>query len=320
MNTQAKKTHHKNNHRVFITGGTGLIGTHLQKKFHSIDINGTILTRSKHNKDCDNIYGFNYTLGDIITHPWQESIQGYDSIIHLAGFPLFEKKWSTATKKLIRDSRVIGTKNLVKAVSDLNVEHRPKNVICASAVGYYGTSFDQTFDESSPPGDDFLADIAKDWEKVASELQDKIDNLTIIRIGIVLSCKGGMLYRVLPIFKSGLGGRLSSGKQWISWVHIDDVVEVIVKSITDSSWQPGIYNLSSPNPVTNLYFTKKLGSLLKRPSFIPVPQRILTSILGEGSYYVVTGQKVIPKKLLDIGFKFSFEDLDSALNNLLKKS
>lgn len=305
--------------RVFLTGGTGLIGRSLQRALTSRGLGGTVLTRNPHTTR-DRIYpSFQSLQGDVTQTSWHSAIRDHDVLIHLAGFPLFEQKWSLETKKIIHTSRVIGTKNLVRGIAALSPKDRPKRVICASAVGYYGIkSGDRMLYESSKPGDDFLANTAHQWEQQAAELSE-LTHLTIFRIGVVLSKEGGMLKRVLPIFRSGLGGRISSGKQWISWIHLSDVTKMMLEACLSDSWQKGVYNLCAPNPVTNQEFTKSLSKLLKRPSFIPVPEAVLRQILGEGSRYLVTGQRVSPKKLLDHQKTFDFPNIDMALAHLLRQ-
>lgn len=304
--------------KFFITGGTGLIGRAIQKHLISLGHSGTILTRSV--KQSPYIYdGFRALTGDITHTDWLDGLANHDVLIHLAGYPLFQQRWSQEVKKQIQNSRVLGTQNLVYGIKKLPKSSRPTRIISASAVGYYGISSGHTIlDEESPGGDDFLALIAKQWEESSDSLHECVDQLTIFRIGVVLSLDGGMLKRVIPIFRSGLGGRLADGHQWISWIHLNDVVQFFINASCDAHWIGGTYNLCAPHPVTNRTFTKTLGKLLRRPAFIPVPRAILTQILGEGSQYVTTGQRVVPKKLIQQSHTFQFNHINEALNHLVK--
>ncbi|MCY4380291.1 MAG: TIGR01777 family oxidoreductase [Proteobacteria bacterium] len=307
--------------KVFITGGTGLIGQGLQQAFVAQGWRGSVLTRSLSHSGKKILPQLQAVEGDITEKNWFKQLAGHDVLIHLAGFPLFDKRWSVATKAMIRDSRVTGTKNLVTAIKALAKDQRPKRIISASAVGYYGILVgDQPLDESALPGDDFLAQVAVDWEKEAEEFQSYVDHVTIFRIGVVLSLAGGMLARVIPIFRSALGGKLGTGKQWISWIHADDVIQFMSQAALSHQWPAGLYNLTAPNPVTNAEFTKVLGHLIKRPTVLAIPKVILQNILGEGSRYVLTGQRVIPAKLIQSGATFYFPKIDVALQDLLRKS
>lgn len=304
--------------RIFMTGGTGLIGRSLQRELVERKLGGTILTRSV-TQAKNRIYpGFTGLEGDITATTWLASLAQHDVLIHLAGYPLFQQRWSDAVKERIHRSRILGTQNLVKGIAALPPEQRPRRIISASAVGYYGASAGSLwFDEQSPPGDDFLAQTARQWEDSAAPLADLVEQLTVFRIGIVLSLEGGMLERVVPIFRSGLGGRLASGWQWVSWIHLDDVTQIMLQACLASQWQAGTYNLCAPEPVTNRQFTKTLGQYLRRPAFIPVPEVVLRKILGEGARYVTTGQRVSAKALTALGCTMQFPTLEAALADLI---
>ena len=306
------------NPRFFMTGGTGLIGRSIQRELVNQELGGSILTRSV-TKAKNRIYpGFKGVAGDITTTAWLHHLAHHDVIIHLAGYPLFQQRWSQQTKQMIHQSRILGTQNLVQGIKSLPKEQRPKRIISASAIGYYGISSGDTWlDESTGAGDDFLAATAQKWEESAADLQEMVDEFTIFRIGVVLSLEGGMLERVVPIFRSGFGGRLSTGYQWISWIHLHDATQIILKACLSPHWQPGVYNLCAPHPVTNRQFTKALGKRLRRPSFIPVPEAVLRKILGEGSRYVTTGQRVSSNKLTQAGESFQFSNIESALADLI---
>ena len=312
--------------KVFVTGGTGLVGRPLLADLASMRVQGAVLTRDKTRAQKNSLpQGFVTVEGDISEPSWVSSLKGHDVVVHLAGYPLFEKRWSGEVKKLIRDSRVQGTKVLAQGIRSLAAPERPRRVLCASAVGYYGTSSTEEFTESSPAGDDFLAQVAVEWEQASRLLEGEVEELSIFRLGIVLSPEGGMLARVLPIFKAGLGGKIATGGQWISWVHHHDVREVLKKCIlgpgfaAPSSSSSSVYNLCAPHPVTNKEFTQALAQLLARPSFFKVPQLFLQTLLGEGSHYLVRGQKVKPSALLEHGHTFTYPELGPALEHLLKE-
>jgi uncharacterized protein len=192
---------------------------------------------------------------------------------------------------------------------------KPSAYISASAIGYYGTSETETFTEESPPGDDFLASVCVAWEREAFRARDFGLRVAVLRTGVVLGNDGGALATMLPPFKLGAGGVVGSGKQWMSWIHVDDIVGIYLAAIDRGD---GAYNATSPNPVTNAEFTKALGKALHRPTFLPVPEFALKGMLGEGASVVTTGQRVIPERTLgELRYEFRFPQLAEALQNLL---
>ena len=303
--------------RVFVTGGTGLIGRALLAQFADAGLEGTVLTRDAARARSLLAPGFVAVESDVENPAWTAHLSGHDVVVHLAGYPIFEKRWSAEVKRRIRSSRVEGTGVLVAGIRSLKPSSRPRRVLCASAVGYYGTSWSTTFDEQSSPGTDELAQIAVDWERQSHLLESEVEQLSLYRLGIVLSTEGGMLGRVLPFFKAGLGGKIASGSQWISWVHHRDVSEVLKRAVLGQGNPSGCYNLCAPQPVTNKEFTQNLAKLLSRPGFFKVPGVLLQTLLGEGSRYLVSGQKVMPRRLLDEGYTFAYADIQSALRQLL---
>lgn len=305
--------------RVFVTGGTGLIGRSLLQELSDLGLKGTVLTRDALRARTSLAPGFVAVEGSVEDPAWTPHLAGHDAVVHLAGYPLFEKRWSKEVKRRIRCSRVEGTGVLVAGIKALEPSLRPRRVLCASAVGYYGTSERRTFDELSPPGTDYLARVAVEWEGQARMLEGEVEQLILYRLGIVLSTEGGMLGRVLPFFKAGLGGKIASGSQWISWVHHRDVCEVLKGALLAKKSEAGVINLCAPQPVTNKEFTQHLAQLLSRPGFLKVPSVLLHTLLGEGSQYLVRGQKVMPHSLLGGGYSFFYPDITSALEQLISK-
>lgn len=302
--------------KIVIAGGSGLIGQRLVSKWVSVGHNVVVLSRST--KTTFNSAQVKVAVWD--PEKWQipiPDLEGCDAIVNLAGTDISEKKWDKKQKGLIKDSRLFSTRCLLKACEKLQV--KPKVFVNASAIGYYGDTKDNTCVEDTPPGTGFLAEVCKDWEREAMRAQDYGIRTVIVRIGIVLSSDGGALKKMLPSFKIGLGGKFGNGKQWMSWIHIDDTVKLIDWLINRDRLS-GIFNAVSPNPVTNKEFTSILGKSLKRPSLIPVPAFLLRHLLGEMAELVLTGQKVLPQKSMRFGFQFSYPDLRAALDSLFTAS
>lgn len=299
--------------KILITGGTGFIGAKLCETLTQQGHELIILTRSSGQKKKKGIiyYSFNYTKDEFSSN----LIQEIDAVINLAGEDLSSSRWNARKKELIRSSRVLYTKKLVDALN----RERKKNLaffLSTSAVGYYPqTKADNMFDEQSIAGDDFLSRICQEWESVASTLKCT-DCLIITRLGIVLGKNGGALKRALPLFQSGTGGRLGHGGQWMSWIHLDDLISAILFLINKKV--SGIYNLTSPCPVTNTQFTECLGHVLHRPTFVVVPETMLKIMAGEMASLLLSSQKVFPKELINLKFSFKYEHLLPALESILK--
>ena len=301
--------------KVFLTGGTGFVGTtltrELVKRGHAV----TVLTRSVSTgrglpKGASILEG-NPTQGG----PWQEAVAGHDSVINLAGGSIF-RRWTDVSKKAIRDSRILSTRNLVEALSARN--GKETLVFSTSAVGYYGTQGDEELDERSPPGDDFLASLTKEWEAEALKAEKFGARVFLCRFGIVLGSGGGALARMTPLFKWYLGSALGNGRQQVSWIHQQDLVNAYL-FLMDTEGVSGPINFTAPNPVTNKEMTRLLGEALKRPTFMPpMPGFLIRLFMGEFASVLLEGQRVIPKKLLEKGFQFQFPNLPEALANLLK--
>ena len=296
--------------KILITGATGLIGKALQKalraKGHEL-----LLASRKEPKDSS------YVQWDIekgFTEP--ERLEGIDGVIHLAGESISALRWTDEKKKAIRESRVLGTRNIVDTISDL--KQRPRVLIAASAIGFYGDRGDEELTETSKPGKNFLADVCREWEAEARRAEDSGVRTVLLRTGIVLSRDGGALGTMLTPFKLGLGGVIGDGKQWMSWISLPDHIDAILFALENENVR-GALNSVSPNPVTNQEFTTVMGEVLYRPTFIPVPEFAVNLMFGEmGEALLLDSTRVIPKRLEDAGFKFKFPDLKKALENAVK--
>jgi hypothetical protein len=232
-----------------------------------------------------------------------------EGVVNLAGEPIAERRWTPAHRQRLRDSRLVTTGCLVRAMADLPTP--PPVLVNASAIGVYGTSPDQRFDESSPAGDDFLASLCRDWEAAASAAPDAT-RVVVLRIGIVLGPDGGALARMLPVFRAGFGGPIGSGRQWMSWIHRQDLCRLIATALEDPAYR-GVYNAVAPEPTRMGIFASTLGRVLGRPSLLPVPAPILQLLLGDGAKVVLEGQQVVPGRLQEQGFSFQFPQLAAAL-------
>jgi len=295
---------------VFIVGGTGFIGGYVVSNLLKENFEVYVLVRNKEKakkipSTCKVVFGDPTKEGD-----WQIQLNDADIVINLTGQNIFSR-WNENYKKLILESRVKSTENIVSSLK------KGAFLVNASAIGYYGDKGETLVTEESPPGDDFLAKVCIEWEKNALKAKEKGGKVIITRFGIVLG-KGGMLSKILPVFKWGLGGTLGKGNQWFSWIHIDDLISAILFLIKHE--KEGIYNFVSPKPVTNKEFTKTLGNILKRPAFFKVPLFVMKFLFGEVANVITSSVKAYPKNLLEAGFKFKFENIEDALENLIKKS
>jgi uncharacterized protein len=251
-------------------------------------------------------------------HPWDTSqkpelnaLSRIDVIFHLAGEPIAQH-WSDDVKRRIYDSRVDGTRRLVAAIREL--KHKPYALISASAVGYYGDRGGEILTEAAPAGHDFLAEVCRDWEREAAHARDLGLRVVPIRIATVLGRGGGALKQMLPVFRFGIGGKFGSGKQWMSWIHVNDLVRLFLFA-ADNSAATAVLNGSSPNPVTNAEFTKALGRVLRRPTIVSVPKFALRAALGEMANFLYTSQRVLPEAAQRSGFAFEYPTVDEALRS-----
>lgn len=297
--------------KVFMTGGTGFVGTYLSRRLASEGHEVTILTRRETPPDAA-APGIGLVTGDPTKEgPWMTLVPEHDWIINLAGASIFTR-WTETHKKEIHDSRILTTRNLVAA---LKAGDRRQLFCSTSAIGYYGHRGDEELTEDSP-GDDYLARLAQEWETEALKAQELGLRVVVTRFGIVLGQGGGALAQMTRAFKMFLGGRLGSGEQWFSWIHQEDHARAFL-FVKDHPEITGPVNFTSPQPVRNRELTQALGRVLDTPTFMHAPSFLVRLLLGEFGEVVLTGQRVIPKRLLDAGFQFRFPDIDQALQDLL---
>ena len=303
--------------KVAITGATGLVGSRLvavlKQKGHQI----LVLTRNPSKAQTifpasayPNLEIVQYT--PLQSGTWQQSISGCDAVVNLAGEPIAER-WSPQQKQAIMESRQLGTRKLVEAIANAAV--KPQVLVSGSAIGYYGTSESQAFDETSDTGNDFLAQVCQNWEAEAQQVTTSGVRLVTVRVGIVLA-NGGALGKMLGPFKMFAGGPIGSGKQWFSWIHREDLVNLILQGIEQQEMS-GVYNATAPNPVRMGTLCQVLGEVMNRPSWLPVPDFVLEILLGDGAVVVLEGQKVLPQKTLASGFNFQYPELKPALKEIV---
>jgi uncharacterized protein (TIGR01777 family) len=305
--------------RVFVTGGTGLVGTRLIRRLRERGDSVVVLTRrpdvarEKFAEACTLVEGDPMQAG-----PWMDAVGECEAVVNLAGENIFGRRWKTWFKHLLRDSRVKSTENVVRALakSPVAVGGSAKILVNASAIGYYGPTGEEELMEDSPPGDDALAHICIDWEKAAREVETSGVRLVILRVGVVLDKKGGALRKMLPPFRWFVGGPVGSGRQYVSWIHHQDLVGQILLAL-DNAAARGPLNGTAPNPVTNREFSKALGRTLHRPSFLRVPKLMLRLRFGEVADVITKGQRVMPKKALALGYNYKFPQIDGALKDVL---
>jgi uncharacterized protein (TIGR01777 family) len=247
--------------------------------------------------------------------PPRDALAGQDAVVHLAGENVAQR-WSDTAKRAIRESRVTGTRQLVQGLSTLAESERPAVLVSSSAIGYYGARGDEPIDEDAPAGSDFLAQTCSAWETQAAAAEQLGLRVVTVRTGVVLDSKGGALGKMLAPFKLGVGGPVAGGRQYISWVHTEDLVGIMLAAIDDERWR-GAVNATAPEPQRNRDFSKALGRVLKRPALLPVPGAALRLMYGEMAEIVTTGARVLPAKALVLGYSFRYAQLDSALRAAL---
>jgi len=303
--------------KIAITGATGFVGSRLIEKLrdrgHQILVFTRNSTKAKKvfpNSAFPNLETIEYNPKE--SGDWQQAISGCDAVINLAGEPISER-WTPQHKIEIMESRQLGTRKIVEAIKQ--AESKPEVLINSSAIGYYGTSETATFDESSASGSDFLAQVCQQWEAEAEKVKEAGVRLVIIRTGIVLG-NGGALGKMVGPFKMFAGGPIGSGRQWFSWIHRDDLVNLIMEALKRSDME-GVYNGTAPNPVKMAQFCQTLGDVLHRPSWLPVPDFALELLLGDGAKVVLEGQQVLPKKTQSAGFQYQYPTLKPALTEIL---
>src|SRR5579859_986184 len=298
---------------ILVTGSTGLIGSALIPALTSEGHRVSCLVRSKSKLGIRDTY-WDPVAGEL----YLPGLEGLDAVIHLAGESIAGGRWTAARKARIRDSRVQGTRLLCETLAHL--AHPPKVFVSTSAVGYYGDRADEILTEPCPPGSNFLADVCREWESATEPAAQHGIRVVILRLGMVLSLKGGALAKMLTPFRLGVGGVIGSGKQYMSWLAIDDLVRIINHALKTESLH-GPTNAVAPNPVTNAEFTKTLGRALRRPTVLPMPAFAARLALGEmADELLLASARVVPTKLLASGFVFHHPDLESALTDLFAKA
>lgn len=298
--------------RILVTGASGLVGSAIVRNLSSRGEEILQLVRSAPN-DSGREIRWNPLQGIEDS----SRLEGLDAVIHLAGEPIAEGRWTQEKKRRIRDSRALGTKVLADALAAL--ERKPSTFLSASAIGYYGTRGAEVLTEESGPGDDFLARVCREWEEATETASRAGIRVVQMRFGVILSSKGGALVKMLTPFKLGLGGRLGSGEQYMSWIALEDVVGV-VDHLLEKSEVRGPVNTVAPHPVTNREFTKTLGAALSRPTLFPAPEFALRLAFGEmADVALLASQRVEPARLKESGYVFKYPELKGALQNILKE-
>ncbi len=301
--------------RVLVTGATGLVGQRLVARLLELHHEVNVLTRNTgaaEKKFQGRVRAFPW--GSHREVPSAEAFKNVEAVIHLAGENVADGRWTKEKKRAIEDSRVAGTRRLVEAMARLSV--KPKVFVSTSAIGFYGFSLEKTFDEHSPRGAGFLAEVCEKWEAEARQAEKLAIRVPIIRVGVVLDTEGGVLGKMLPPFRWGLGGPLGSGQQWMSWIHVDDLVELFLFAMNNESLR-GTYDGVAPIPVRNEEFSVELGRALGRGVHLRVPATPLKLFLGEMGRVSLEGQRVLPEASLSAGFRFTYRTLESALEDLL---
>lgn len=296
---------------ILITGGTGLIGRALICQLALDKHNITVLSRSPqkvYSHFCNEMTCWTH-LDD------KENLNQFDAVINLAGEPIADKRWTPEQKQTLVNSRCKLTQKLVDLIKAS--DSPPSVLISGSAVGFYGDQGENNVTEETPPKDEFTHQLCAKWENIALDAQTPLTRVCLLRTGIVLSTKRGALPKMSPPFKLGLGGKLGNGKQYMPWIHIDDMVNAIVFLLNNNNTQ-GAFNLTAPHPVQNKAFTTTLAHVLKRPAFMTVPATILKLMMGESASLVLGGQQAFPKKLLDAGFSFRYPQLEGALEDIIR--
>ena len=297
--------------KILISGSHGLVGSALTRS----------LAADRHEVSPLVRHATEYGAKEVEWSPERYSIalariEGFDGVVHLAGESIAEGRWTEEKKKRIRESRVKGTQLLSESLAGL--KNPPRSFLCASAIGYYGNRGDEILTESSLPGNDFLADVCVEWEKATERAAQKGVRTVNLRFGVILDSKGGALAKMLPPFRMGVGGRIGSGKQWMSWIALDDVVGAIKYALTNESLS-GPVNVVAANPVTNAEFTKALGKVLSRPTFFPVPAFGARLVFGEmADALLLSSQRVEPRRLKEAGYSFAYPQLEGALRHVIE--
>lgn len=302
--------------KVLVTGATGTIGSALVRELLAGGHEVTVLSR-------DPARARSQLGSEVEAHAWErptdeppppEALRGRDGVAHLLGEPV-SQRWSQEARHEIRDSRVLSTRNLVAALGEL--DDRPAVLVSQSATGVYGARGDEPVDESEPAADDFLAGVVTEWEAEARRAEDLGIRVAMTRTGVVLSPSGGALEQMLPPFKLGVGGPVAGGRQYVPWVHLDDVAAGIAFCLETAAAR-GALNLTAPEPATNRELSKTLGRVLRRPAVLPVPGLAVKALYGEMAMIVTTGVRAVPRRLQELGYEFRQPELEPALRAALR--
>ena len=296
--------------RVTVTGATGTIGQALVSELRERGDEVTALSRNA--ERAASALGTDALVWEDPKGepPPLDGLRGRDAIIHLLGETVAQR-WNDDVKREIRDSRILSTRQLVAGLAALEEGERPRVLVSQSTTGFYGPQGDERLDEEAAPGSDFLANVVRDWEAEAQTAAELGLRVVMTRTGVVLADGSGALEKMLPFFKLGIAGPVAGGKQYVPWVHLDDVVGALVACLDGELRGP--VNVTAPEPVTNKEFSKTLGRVLKRPAFAPVPALVLKALYGEMAVIVTTGQRVVPTRLEESGYRFRQPDLEAAL-------
>jgi len=302
--------------KFVITGGTGFIGGRLVRHLSSAPHDIVLLTRSAPRTERLNAAVVRRVTWDPLrTGAWAKEVDGADAVINLVGKNVFEQRWNARVKRAILESRTVPTALLVEAMAA--AAKRPPLFVSASAVGYYGECGADDVTEENAGGSDFLAYVVQEWEGAAYAAERLGVRVATPRIGLVLQKEGGMVAKMLLPFRLFAGGPVGTGRQYLPWVHMEDVVRGLLYPVENASFR-GVYNLAAPSPVTMKEFAAEFGGVLRRPSWAPVPPFVLSLLFGEGGAVILSGQRALPKRLEEAGFRFSYTELRTALENILR--
>jgi uncharacterized protein (TIGR01777 family) len=302
--------------RVAVTGATGLIGARIVRALQARGDEVTVLSRDA--------LRAREALGDVDAHAWvpldgpapAAALSGRDGVIHLAGEPVAQR-WTDASRRRIHDTREVGTRNLVEGIRA--ADPLPRALVSASGVDYYGRTGDAPLTEDAPPGDDFLARVCVAWEREALAARDLGVRVVNPRTAVVLDAGGGALGKMLPFFRLGIGGPVAGGRQYLPWIHADDIVGIYLAALDDESWT-GPINAAAPDPPTNREFSRALGRALRRPAIAPIPALAVRLLYGDMAEIVTQGHRIVPARLLEHGYPFRHTELEPALRDALSRA
>jgi uncharacterized protein (TIGR01777 family) len=311
----------ENRKTIVVTGATGLIGGRITEIL--VEKGERVILLSRNVEKTKKIFGdtvevvhWDFDESRSKDDSWKRAIGEADGVIHLAGTPLFAKRWNAEFKRQMKESRTLSTRQLVDAIKAS--DNKPEVFLCASAVGVYGTNPHMLASEDSPPGDDLLADICVAWEDEAKAVEECGVRSAQLRIGVVVDTRSGALREMLPLFKFGLGGVLGRGSPWINWIHLEDAARIFTMALYHREIN-GPLNVAAPHPVTNKTLAHSLAHVLRRPCLMWYPQSLLKIGIGEAAHYASGGPRVVVDKVLESGYTFFFDDLEPALRSLLNR-